>query len=201
MFKPITHITKYGKQIVRRVIPSDYPEFSRLVESQKIPMESRGLNLQDYAQVFTKLNDSNFLYLGAFDEYDNMLSCNGVFFWNSLPFCTNQGLIVDGTKRIPFHPLRSGLISIFESMYNYCESKKYYTHYSVRYAKTFDTELAVWDKHCDISHKYIRSREEYVPKNTIPKWSAHWNVMEQHTYPYDAIIHCVRLNQQYRGKL
>jgi len=187
--------------VVREIKPDDLDEYTRVVDTQQKVMERRrNLDLDDFRSVFHRFNTDRRLNVGAFDSAGNLRSTYGMFFWASMPYVTDSGVVVDKEHCPMFNPQKSGLLHILRALYSYSEHLGYYHHYSVRYAKHFDRELKTWDKYTtEFRDRYERYKEAIIPADTKPDWPAYWRIMGEQTYPYDIMIQYVRLKEEHRG--
>ncbi|GAI86924.1 unnamed protein product, partial [marine sediment metagenome] len=114
---------------IRPLESSDFPEYARIVITQKEVMErSRGLDITDFLTEFESRRSDRNLLVGAFTDEGVLRSCVGMFFWADLPGVTDHTMVIDRSYSPLFNPKKSGHLHIIRSMHEYCESKGRYYH-------------------------------------------------------------------------
>jgi len=187
--------------IVRPLVSTDFPEYERIVNTQKKVMErSRRLDITDFLTEFDYRRSGRNVLAGAFDEDGILRSCVGMFFWDKLPGVTDHTLVIDHSHSPLFNPKKSGHLHIIRSLHEYCESQDRFYHYCIKHAAHMKAELKMWDKYTDeFFDRYERYVEYIVPAGKRPKWDSFWGIMGRTTYPYDVAVHSVRLKQKHRN--
>lgn len=140
--------------------------------------------------------NTNKILWGAFDG-DELISINGIFVWNTLPFYTQVHLKTSGYR----HWRRNGVAECWSAMLQYGEEHGRYTFYYVRSAHDWSSVKISEDffKRVPAYNRYVRSVDEYIPANARSKYPYFDSIMLGKSWSTATVVIQAVLRPEFRN--
>ena len=151
--------------------------------------------LSDHLDIYLNSNDFPVMF-GAFQN-QKLLSTMGLWRWHGLPYATlTFQLIKPGF--VFFNNLTNGYTLLLEKSMEYGSQNDIFVYYVFRKKRSLKAML----KTLNLSNKkYFSYTEAVIPKNTRPKESAYWDMMDHEIKPFTGEIKRIKLKPEFLSSL